>query len=867
MSQISPVFKREFLGYFRTPVAYVFLVIFLWASVGLAFFVGNFFKANLASLESYFLFHPWLFVLFAAAIGMRLWSEEKRTGTIELQFTLPITTTQAVLGKFLAAWAFFALSILLSFPLVMTVGFLGSPDWGVIGASYLGSILMAGAYLGVASLTSALTKNQVVSFVLSVFVNLVLVFLGWSVFNDALAAIFPQGLVDLLANFSYTTHFDSFTKGIIDPKDLVFFLSLAGFTLFLTVVALERLSLRAARRSLAVALLFLGLVLVNYLAAYVPLRIDATNDRIYTLSAGTKALLGKVEEPVTLDFYFSKSAKGVPVAYKNFAARVEEMLRQYVRTSKGRITLNLVEPKADTPEEERATAAGLLPQRLQDGESLYFGLVAVQADQQKIIASFNPQRESFLEYDLSQLVYSVQQVNKKKLGLISSLPLKAPMDMMAMQQGRMPQNQYVLGEWERSFEILSIEPSATELPAGLDVLAIVHPQALPAKLQYAIDQFLLSGKPVFIAVDPSSMYFKRQSGQMGMMGGQQPNASSDLPVLFKAYGINYNSSLVVGDSLNSTKVQTGAGSISPYPIWLSLGREEMNDKNTTTAQLDSLLFIEAGSLSANKDSGLSFVPLVQSSEQGGELQTSAIQFAQPEELSRQLVPSGKKTLAAIVTGKFKSAFPEGAPKELEAKKDEADAKSASKPLAQGLKESAGTSTLIVVADTDWLLDDYSVRRLNFLGVQAAEPLNDNLSLAANSIDFLGGSQDLVSIRGKGNSLRPFTVVKRMEAEAQKEYQEQLASVEGKLKEVQSKLNELHVKKGETRSLVSSPEIQKAVEDYQKQEAQARRERREIRRALREDIDALENELLLINLIVAPLGVAVFGVWFMRRRRN
>ncbi|MFA5264288.1 MAG: ABC transporter permease [Opitutaceae bacterium] len=240
MTQISPIFKREFLGYFRSPVAYVFIVVFLMASVGLAFFVGNFFKANLASMESYFVFHPWLFVFFSAAIGMRLWAEEKRNGTVELLFTLPITTIEAVLGKFLAAWAFFAIAILLSAPLAITVGFLGSPDWGVIATSYFGSILMAGAYLGLSSLTSAITKNQVISFVLSVLLSLILVFLGWSVFNDALGAVFPQWLVDLLANFSFTTHFDAFTKGIVDPKDLVFFLSLAAFTLFLNVVALER---------------------------------------------------------------------------------------------------------------------------------------------------------------------------------------------------------------------------------------------------------------------------------------------------------------------------------------------------------------------------------------------------------------------------------------------------------------------------------------------------------------------------------------------------------------------------------------------------------------------------------------------------
>ena len=240
MSQILPIFKREFLGYFRSPVAYVFLVVFLMAAVGLAFFLGQFFDAGAATLERFFMFHPWLFLLLIPAAGMRLWSEEKRTGSLELLFTLPVTPLEAVLAKFLAAWAFLGTAILLTFPMALTVGYLGDPDWGVIFASYFGSLLMAGAYLGVCALMSALTKNQVISFVLSVIICVVLLFLGWSVFSELLEAVLPQAVADALANFSFITHFDPFTKGIIDPKDVVFFLSLTGFTLFLNVVALER---------------------------------------------------------------------------------------------------------------------------------------------------------------------------------------------------------------------------------------------------------------------------------------------------------------------------------------------------------------------------------------------------------------------------------------------------------------------------------------------------------------------------------------------------------------------------------------------------------------------------------------------------
>ncbi len=629
--------------------------------------------------------------------------------------------------------------------------------------------------------------------------------------------------------------------------------------------------MKLGKKTLFVALLFVGLLLINYLASSLPWRLDLTNQKIYTLSPGTQALIGKVSEPMTFDFYFSRGANGLPVFYKNYAERVREMLRQYANASHGKISLNLVDPEPDTPEEEKATAAGLQPQRMQTGgEPFYFGLVATQADQQKTIAALSPDREQFLEYDVSELVYSVQQLDKKKLGLITSLPLQGtPGNPMMGQQGT--EGQYVINEWQDTFDVETVEATATELPAKLDALAVIHPENLSPKLQFAVDQFLLSGKPVFIAVDPSSEYFKRQAGQMAMFsGGPQPNVSSDLPALFGAWGIDYNPQKIVGDNGRATELQNSAnGSVARYPTWISLTKQDLNSKSLPTAQLTTTLFVESGSLSLKAGSALSFTPLVQTSPDAGEIEAAALQMAQPEDLARQITPSGRKTIAALISGKFKTAFPDGMPKDEPAadKKDEAKPVPATAPPARHLTESAGTSTVIVVADTDWLFDDYSIRKFNLLGTSAAEPLNDNLSFAANSLDFLAGSQDLISIRGKGDSIRPFTVVRDMEAEANKKYEEKLTALEARLTEVQTKLTELQGKKGEGNRLIASPEVAKAIEDFQKQQATLQAERRKIRLALREGIDALENRLLAVNLLATPLLVCAFGIWFYRSRKK
>ena len=511
-------------------------------------------------------------------------------------------------------------------------------------------------------------------------------------------------------------------------------------------------------------------------------------------------------------------------------------------------------------------AAGLTPQvSKQGGEQFFFGLVAIQADQQKTITAFTPQREQFLEYDLTKLVYGVQQFDKRKLGLLTSLPLqggRVDEQMLALGQRPAP-GQFVIDEWSQSFEIVPVDPAGGELPAGLDALAVIHPQHLPPRLQFAIDQFLLGGKPVFLAVDPVSQYFVRQAGQQAMFGTSPPNAASDLPVLLKAYGIAYDPQRVVGDLENATQVQTARGAIERYPLWLSLGRENFNAQTLPLSQLSSVIFVEAGRLAAQPGSTLTFTPLIQTSDRAGDLPGSTLRFAQPDEIARQIIPTGKKTIAALVTGKFKTAFPAGSP--TEDKSADADKKTPNSALPAVLKESKTTSTLFVIADTDWLFDEYSVRKYSFFGQTAAEPINDNLALAANIVEYLAGSQDLISIRGKGSSIRPFTVVRRMEAEAQQKYQEKLTGLDSRLSAVQAKLSEIQGRKTEGNRLVATPEVAKAIEDFQKQQAALRGERREIRRALRENIDALENGLLVFNLLAGPLLVGAFGLWFHRRR--
>ena len=238
-SNIWAIVKRELGGYFTSPIAYVFLVIFLLLTGFFTFTVGNFFERGEASLVSFFTWHPWLYLFLVPAVGMRLWSEERRLGTMELLLTMPVTTWEALVGKFLASWLFLALALALTFPVVITVNYLGNPDNGVIFAGYVGSLLLAGSYLAITCMTSAMTRNQVISFIVAVLICLFLILAGYEPVTGLLSRFASARVVDLVASFSVMTHFDGFQRGVIDLRDAVFFASLMGFALFTTGVIIR----------------------------------------------------------------------------------------------------------------------------------------------------------------------------------------------------------------------------------------------------------------------------------------------------------------------------------------------------------------------------------------------------------------------------------------------------------------------------------------------------------------------------------------------------------------------------------------------------------------------------------------------------
>lgn len=627
-------------------------------------------------------------------------------------------------------------------------------------------------------------------------------------------------------------------------------------------------------KTLAFILLFVAVVLVTYLASQFPARLDLTGDRLYTLSSGTRNLLGKIEEPLSFKYYFTRSGDSgdVQIQFKNYASRVEVMLRQFSAASRGRIKLAVIDPQPDTDEESAARRAGLSQKQLSSGDSFFFGLVVTQGSEEKTIPFFDAQREPFLEYDVAKLVASVQQIHRPKLGLISSLPLKS--GASAMHGQRPAPGQLSVTEWENSFEVVSIEESAADLPADLNLLVVAHPQNLSEKLQYAIDQFLLSGKPVLLAVDPSSYYMRatQQRQQNMMMMQQSQNTVSNLPKLLTAYGITFDPTNVLGD-MEGAMVTGSPASPATNPTWMMASAARFNKAAQPTSALKTMWLIEAGSVDIATDRGYEITPLIETSERSGTVPAMMLSFSPPGELAKQFTAGGgKKTVAALVHGTFKSAFPDGAPKGAAPDAEKKDAENLPAPdpkpdaaSAPALKESAKPSTLVVIADSDWLLDITSVKRIEQL--DAYMPMNDNLAFSTNLADFLAGSADLIAIRGKGRSQRPFEVIEKMEAKAQEQYQSSIEALDKQLNDIQQELNKLVQQQNSTQQLVATPEMKTAIDKYRDQEAAMKTERRSIRRQLRVGIEGLQNRLTALNIIAVPLAIIAVGIVYFVSRQS
>jgi ABC-type uncharacterized transport system involved in gliding motility auxiliary subunit len=624
----------------------------------------------------------------------------------------------------------------------------------------------------------------------------------------------------------------------------------------------------------------LGLVLaailfvsVNLLAGRVlgGAHLDLTDQSLFTLSDGTKTVLGKIDEPIKIKLYYSKRLGQLSPGFAVFADRVRDLLREYAARARGKIDLVELDPEPFSDVEDEATAAGLTGVPIdENGELVYFGLVGSNStDDQGVIPFFQNDREKFLELDLTKIIQSLAFPTRKVIGIATALPVDG--DPMAQLQARPSRPQVVMDQLSQSFDLHQLTENFDKVPDDIDVLMIIQPEKMEPKTEYAIDQWVLNGGHALVFVDPNSEF--QTFHPSALIPPNSPNGAN-FDLMLKAWGVELVKDKVVGDRAAARRVNIG-GAAHPqgadYLGWLTLTDADLNHDDPVTAKLGQINVASIGALMPVAGAKTKMEPLLQSSADS-ELIDAAKVRQQPDVLGllRDFKSTNTRyTLAARVSGPADTAFPDGPPPGEDAQGKPTTQPSDADKAAQ-LKTAKTPINLIVVADTDLLDDRFWVSVQQFFGQQVATPQAGNADFVANAVDSLAGSGDLIGLRSRGSAVRPFTLVEEKQKSAQDKYQAEEKTLQDKLKDTESKLAELKGKDTDTDTL--TPEQQQSVDQFRSTIIQTRQQLRQVQLALRQEIDNLKLELVALDVGAMPLIVAIAAVVagivrFRRRKRR
>ena len=625
---------------------------------------------------------------------------------------------------------------------------------------------------------------------------------------------------------------------------------------------------------LAIAGLTLLLILflsVNVLSSgwLTSARLDLTKDKLYTLSESTIKLLKDVKEPVTFRLYLSGGlAQAVP-HLGIYANRVRDLLLEYQSVSNGKVKLEVLDPAPFSSIEDRAVAAGLrgIP-AVSGGDNMYFGLVGSNTtDDIETIPFIQIDREAFLEYDLSKMLYALVTSKPTVVGIVSTLPTDGTMKVTATGRQEPVAPYVVRNQIGELFETRFLGKEIDEVPSDVNVLMVVHPKNQSARTIFAIDQYMLAGGKAIIFVDP----FAEVEGMQGQMLGSTIGGSS-LEKVFKVWGIEYDINTVVGDRLSARKVLPEAGNRPiEYLPWLELRGPSLDRSSPITSGIDVVALASAGHLSVKDNSSLKITPLLISSPGAGLIDSKKVQgFRNPKKLLREFKADKKQfILAGRITGSVQTAFPDGVPapgKDQDGKLVEVNPWQS--PI---LTQSESPLDIIVVADADILADRFWVIMRDFAGQRVPVPTANNGDFVLNSIEALAGSSSLMELRGRGSASRPFKVLQDIQKTASQKFEDKERGLRQTITKTEKKLQQLRRRNPESSAKVVSERDRREMEKMQREILGFRSELRKVRRSLTQDYQRLEMQLWFLNIALVPILLIIFSIALsvirIIRRRN
>ncbi len=643
-------------------------------------------------------------------------------------------------------------------------------------------------------------------------------------------------------------------------------------------------------KSTAVSLLILVAIIavINYLVGglgFLNHRFDLTEKKLYTLSDGTWNIIKGIsaEKPVTIRFYATRDSRLMPQFVQAYATTVEDLLLEFEKASDGKITLEKIDPRPDSESEDKARGDDIAghPVNAED-DKVYFGLAIQSAALKEVIPSLDPNDEAALEYKVSRAIAKVSKTKRQTVGVMSSMPIAGPAMMLPPQ---MQQNQsppwLVINQLRLDYDVREVPMTAAKIDADINILLIIHPAGITDRAEFAIDQYVLGGGKVLAFVDPQCLVSQQynKQGQMGMSAPMTTLPSSNLKNLFKAWGIGYDADMVVADMTYRSKAQGRT-----IPTFLTVDQSGISKSDQVTAPLQLVQMFSTGAFNIESKEGLKALPLIESSENNELIDSAAAEKSRREPMNTFQASGKKRTLGLRLSGKFKSAFPDGPPAETnpadkmpklpgglqgggetnDAGAPPAAAK-AEAPKPASLKESQnGDGIVFLFADVDMLYDAFCFEQSQ-MGLAMR---NSNVPLLLNAVEMLSGGADLISVRSRGATKRAFTKMQELSNNVEKEYRPRIQQLTDKLNEIAQKISTLRVRQDKNGQMVIlDPSQKKDLDEAMETQNSINKQIRDIRKEQNKGKDRVEMWITLLNFLIMPLAVIGFGIALAVKRRS
>ncbi|MBU1210748.1 MAG: Gldg family protein [Alphaproteobacteria bacterium] len=863
------VARHEARLLFFAPLTLIFQVWFLLALAICIFLVADFYATDLASFNLQWTFLPWIALVMAPALAMRAFAETPGDRGLELTLSLPMPTSVIVTGKWLAGALVLLLTLAMTAPFVVTVGYLGDPDWGIAVSGYLGAALLLMAFYAIAILAAALTRDHVAAYVAGLAALSLLLLLGWDTAARVLGTSPAASFVASLATISPKYWLDRMAQGRVELAGFATMLLLVSAALMGATWLIERRreSRPAGFRAWgAGGLAVLVTVVLLAGAARLPLALDLTAEREFTLHPETRSVAATAPAGIEIDFYYSEDESKIPARIRQHAQRVGNLLGEIAGYGGGNIKVLRHRTSEDSEAEEAAAAAGVRRIPMTSGDSFMLGAVFRHGDRQGVIPYFDEERAELLEYDLALAINTLGRNKTPRVGILSPLLRSSAAD-----QPR--EGLAMIEDLKQNYDIAVIPHFADELPPGLDALVVIDATILKRSMLYSIDQHLMSGRGLIAMLDP---YPRFNSANM-VVKPEPGDEINDISDLLQKYGARYRGGEVVGDGSMAALVTGSDGRQLNYPYWLRAKRDALSPRHPVTASLNELLFAEAGAFDIDAANASAVALVTTNPGQSGVLPRDRFKERGPEALAAEFKASAEKAfvIAAALAGPYESAFagPVSNPPSTEpAAQPPAQT---SGEMAPGPKEpqphlqGTPSAALFVIADADWLFDPMAVQAVTVGDRTMTRPLNDNAAFLINMAEYATGNPRLIGIRSRTALRRPFARVADMLKEAQARYRSQEADYVGRIAGVEAAISKVLESTGAKSAEQLPDTLMKEIGELRTKLLPFRCELRQIRRSMRENVEALGARLTLFNLAIPPLLAGLFfaGLHIMRRRKT